>query len=71
MKLFKGRVMTLAREHGITQNQLARTIGVSPGTLSNALNGKRGVGRSILSRLLRMFPQETVASLTISERQVI
>jgi len=52
------------QEQGISQNALARTIGVRPGTLSNALSGRRGVGRAILAGLLRQFPQESFASLT-------
>ncbi|MDR3587333.1 MAG: helix-turn-helix transcriptional regulator [Desulfosporosinus sp.] len=64
MKLSKGRMNTLMREQGISQNALARTIGVRPGTLSNALSGRRGVGRAILAGLLHQFPNESVASLT-------
>lgn len=70
MKLSRETVTLLMQERGITQNELARKIGVKPGTLSNALNGRRGVGRSILAGLLRQFPNETVASLTINERKV-
>ena len=62
----------MAREQrGWSQNELARNIGVSPGQLSNALNGHKGAGRKLLGGLLRVFPQETVVSLTVSERQVI
>ncbi|MHB1654398.1 MAG: helix-turn-helix domain-containing protein [Desulfitobacteriaceae bacterium] len=64
MKLSKGRINALMREQGISQNALARTIGVCPGTLSNALSGRKGVGRAILAGLLRLFPNESVASLT-------
>ena len=64
MKLSKERVASLAQEHGISQNALARKIGVCPGTLSNALSGRKGVGRAILAGLLRQFPTESVASLT-------
>jgi len=65
MKLCKEKVAELAQgQKGWSQNQLARNIGVSPGALSNALSGKRGVGRATLSGLLRMFPDETVKSLT-------
>ena len=64
MKLSKERVMSLAQEQGISQNALARKIGVYPGTLSNALNGRRGAGRSVLSKMLQQFPNESVASLT-------
>lgn len=68
MKLSKEKIIALVREQGITLNQLARAIGVRPGTLSNALNGRRGVGRTVLAGLLREFPEESVSSLTFSER---
>lgn len=70
MQLYKDKVASLTQQRGITQNELARLINVRPGSLSNALSGKRGVGRKILSALLREFPGESVVSLTISERQV-
>lgn len=68
MKLSKETVALLMQNQGLTQNQLARNIGVSHGTLSNALNGRRGVGRIVLAGLLRQFPTETVTSLTVHER---
>ncbi|NLI92561.1 MAG: helix-turn-helix transcriptional regulator [Peptococcaceae bacterium] len=43
MKLSKEKITALMREQGISQNALARQIGVRPGTLSNAINGHRGV----------------------------
>lgn len=49
-----------------SQNQLAKQIGISRGALSNALTGRRGVGRKLLAGLLRAFPEQTIASLTIS-----
>ena len=64
MKLSKGKINSLMREQGVSQNGLARIIGVSTGTLSNALSGRRGAGRTILAGLLRQFPNESVASLT-------
>lgn len=64
MKLHTGRIGVLIQERGITQNELARLINVRPGSLSNALSGKRGAGRKILSALLREFPKESVMSLT-------
>ena len=64
MKINKPVVVERMQEIGMSQNQLARNIGVRPGTLSNALSGRRGVGRTTLSGLLRMFPNETVKSLT-------
>lgn len=62
-------VKSLAKEHGLTQNQLAYRVGVGRGSLSNALSGRRGVGRKTLVGLLRLFPEESVASLT-AKRQV-
>ncbi|MDR3540697.1 MAG: helix-turn-helix transcriptional regulator [Desulfosporosinus sp.] len=64
MKLSKRKINAIMQEQGISQNALARTIGVRPGTLSNALGGRRGVGRAVLAGLLRQFPNESVASLT-------
>ncbi|SPF31811.1 putative transcription regulator containing HTH domain [Candidatus Desulfosporosinus infrequens] len=64
MKLSKRKINAILREQCISQNALARTIGVRPGTLSNALSGRRGVGRVILAGLLHQFPNESVASLT-------
>ena len=70
MKLSKERITTALEQKGWSQNELVRNIGFSHGTLSNALNGRRGVGRSILSGLLQIFPDQSVASLTIPEKQV-
>lgn len=69
MRLKTQAVKALIDGSNISQNQLAEKIGVSKGYLSNSLNGRRGAGRKLLSGLLRMFPQESVASLTI-ERKV-
>ncbi len=70
MRLNALAVKELMMVHNISQNQLARQIGVSKGFLSNACAGKRGVGRKMLAGLLRTFPQQSIADLTISERQV-
>jgi transcriptional regulator with XRE-family HTH domain len=70
MRLSKEKVQSLVKKRGITQNELARLLNIRPGSLSNAMSGKRGVGRQILSAFPREFPLESVASLTISERQV-
>jgi transcriptional regulator with XRE-family HTH domain len=64
MKLNNATITSLTQKQGITQNELARNIGVSHGTLSNALNGHKGAGRKLLAGLLRQFPNESVASLT-------
>lgn len=67
MKLSKEKVIALIQEQGISQNALAKKIGVSPGTLSNAINGIRGAGRVILAGLLRQFHSESVESLTVKD----
>ena len=69
MRLNSVVVKELLNEHNLSQNQLAAQIGISKGYLSNSLNGRRGAGRKLLSGLLRLFPEESVASLTI-ERKV-
>ena len=68
MRLNALAVHELMMIHNVSQNQLARQIVVSKGFLSNACAGKRGVGRKMLAGLLRTFPQQSVADLTISER---
>lgn len=45
MNLSKEKVMSLIQQKGISQNELARQINIRPGSLSNALSGKRGAGR--------------------------
>ncbi|WP_407312113.1 helix-turn-helix transcriptional regulator [Desulfosporosinus sp. SB140] len=69
MKLSKEKIISLTQQQGLSQNALADQIGVQRGTLSNALNGKRGAGRTLLAKLLRAFPNETAASLTVKERK--
>jgi hypothetical protein len=49
-----------------SQNQLAKEIGISRGSFSNALAGRRGAGRKLLAGLIRAFPDQTITSLTIS-----
>ena len=63
------KIKRLALGRGMTQNELACRIGVGRGSLSNALSGRRGTGRKTLSGLLRVFPDESAASL-INERRV-
>ena len=62
-------VKALIYESDLSQNQLAQRIGISKGYLSNALSGRRGAGRKLLSGLLRMFQEESVANLT-RERKI-
>jgi len=64
--LNNARIQELLGEHDMSQIQLAQKIGITPGALSNALAGRRGAGRKLLAGLLRAFPDQTLASLTIS-----
>lgn len=64
MKIKTAKIKKLQSVNGLSQNEMAHQIGVSKGALSNALAGKRGVGRKTLVGLLRLFPDESVASLT-------
>lgn len=66
MRLNTNAVKELLDECSLTQSQLAKQIGISRSFLSNALSGRRGAGRKLLAGLLRAFPGETTASLTIS-----
>ncbi len=70
MHLNKGLIVKLLEQNGWSQNELARRLGVARGTLSNALSGKRGPGRKLLSRLCYQFPGESVATFTTKERRV-
>jgi len=64
MQLNKATITSLTQQRGITQNELAHLINVGRGSLSNALSGRRHAGRKLLAGLLRLFPNESVASLT-------
>lgn len=70
MRISKDKVMSLMQAQGISQNQLAGNIGICRGSLSNALSGRRNAGRKLLAGLIRQFPNESVASLIVNERQV-
>jgi len=70
MRLKVEVVKELIIENNLSQNQLAERIGVSKGYISNSLSGKRGAGRKLLAGLLRMFPEESVATLTTESRVV-
>ncbi len=69
MRLNANVITNLIGEAALSQNQMAKQIGISKGYLSNSLSGRRGAGRKLLSGLLKQFPNETVASLT-EQRQV-
>ncbi len=68
MRLRTEVVKKLIYESNLSQNQLAVQIGISKGYLSNSINGRRGVGRKLMSGLLRMFPEECLANLTHERR---
>lgn len=53
--------------NGWTQNELARRMDISKGTLSNVLSGRRGAGRKVISSLLRAFPEEKLENLILSK----
>lgn len=67
MRLNTGAVKKLIGARNISQNQLAYRMNISRGSLSNAINGRRGVGRKLLAGLLRVFPHESVSSLIINK----
>lgn len=52
---------------GWSQNELARRVGVSKGTMSKVINGKRGTGRKVLAGLLKAIP-ETSYDLLIENK---
>ena len=70
MRLNQDNVIELSKRCGWSQNELARKIGLSRGSLSNALSGRRGAGRKMLAGLLKLFPDESVSSLTVRKGQV-
>lgn len=67
MKLHNEKIDELRKQHGLSRNQLARLINVQPGSLANVMAGRRKPGRKLLAGLLRLFPAETVSSLTVKE----
>jgi len=68
MRLNLATVRTLYKQCGWSQNELACRIGIGCGSLSNVLSGRRGVGRKTLSGLLRVFPDESAASMANDRR---
>lgn len=68
MQLNKDYVVEKCTASGLSQNELASMAGVSKGTLSRALNGKRGAGRKLLGGLLRVLPQATYDLLIIENK---
>ncbi len=68
MQLNKNYVVEKCTASGLSQNELASMAGVSKGTLSRALNGKRGAGRKLLGGLLKVLPQATYDLLIIENK---
>lgn len=68
MVLNKDYVVEKCTAIGLSQNELASMAGVSKGTLSRALNGKRGAGRKLLGGLLRVLPQASYELLIIENK---
>ena len=60
-------VWELLDELGISQNELARLAGISPGHLSLLMNGKRSPGPSVRGRLMRALGVDDFDRLFISE----
>ena len=61
-------VWELLDRMGISQNELARLAGISPGHLSLLMNGKRSPGPSVRRRLMRALGVEDFDRLFIMER---
>jgi len=71
MQLKAETVLSLSSHYGWSQNELARRVGVSKGSLSRALSGKCGVGRKTISGLMRLFPCEPLESLVTKRAHVL
>lgn len=67
MRLKTETVKRLIVESNLSQNQLARDMGIARGTLSNALSGQRGAGRKVIAGLLRVFSEERIEDLVYME----
>ncbi|WP_132079432.1 XRE family transcriptional regulator [Anaerospora hongkongensis] len=70
MRLNSARVQQLFSEYETNPCRVARQTGISRGALSNALAGRRTVGKKLLAGLIRAFPGETIETLTLPDRQV-
>jgi transcriptional regulator with XRE-family HTH domain len=68
MILNKDFVIEKLQQHGWSQNELAKQMEVSKGTISRVMNGKRGAGRKVVAGLLKTFPDETLDSLFKEKR---
>jgi transcriptional regulator with XRE-family HTH domain len=70
VRLNTARVQQLFVEQETNPCRVARQTGISRSALSNALAGRRTVGKKLLAGLLRVFPGESVETLTLPDRQV-
>ena len=61
-------VWELLDQHDISQNQLARLAGISPGHLSLLMNGKRSPAPAVRRRLMRALGVDDFHRLFIMER---
>ena len=61
-------VWELLDQLGISQNQLARLAGISPGHLSLLMNGKRSPAPAVRRRLMRALGVDDFHVLFIMER---
>ena len=44
-------------ERGLSGQQLAKLMGIDPGTWSNVCSGRRNPGAKVIEGLLRVFPE--------------
>lgn len=65
MRLNSARVRQLFAEYGTNPCRLARQTGISRSALSNALVGRRNVGKKLLAALILAFPGETIENLVL------
>lgn len=59
------------RKNVWSQNELARRLNVSKGTVSKVMNGKRKAGRKVVSGIFRTFPQDVLNLLFKEKTQSI
>jgi transcriptional regulator with XRE-family HTH domain len=67
MQINQEMIQKKLKANGWTQNELARRMNISKGTLSNVLSGRRGAGRKVISGLHRAFPEEKLENLILSK----
>lgn len=67
MKINTNYIRKRTSQNGWSQNELSRRMQLPRGTLSNVLSGKRGAGRKVIAGLLRVFPEERIEDLILTE----